>query len=186
MTRESTAKRQVDPDATPISRALWLIDKLEGDPKSGRCCCPAHDDEDPSLDVSLDRFTDRGQPLLICRAGCQPKAVFAALRARGLWPIPGTVPPISNAGVIKRHRSPEERLAFARKIHDGVKRQRWEPAQAEVYFQTRGINTVPDNVLVTLPWKRGDAPESRLYAYRTSQVSYSECVIATTSSKVFM
>jgi putative DNA primase/helicase len=44
--------------------------------------CPAHDDSDPSLDI-----TERnGKTLLICRAGCSQEAVIAEFRRRGLWP----------------------------------------------------------------------------------------------------
>ena len=44
--------------------------------------CPAHDDADPSLDI-----TERnGTTLLIYRAGCSQDRVIDALRAKGLWP----------------------------------------------------------------------------------------------------
>jgi DNA primase len=57
-------------------------------PKSRRsgaeylACCPAHQDENPSLSI-----TDRdGKPLVHCHAGCPQTAVISALRTRSLWP----------------------------------------------------------------------------------------------------
>jgi putative DNA primase/helicase len=48
----------------------------------GRCRCPAHNDADPSLDI-----TERnGKILLICRANCSQDAVISALRSLGHWP----------------------------------------------------------------------------------------------------
>jgi len=46
------------------------------------CCCPAHDDEHPSLSI---RESDSGL-LLHCFAGCDYSAVVAALQKRGLLP----------------------------------------------------------------------------------------------------
>ena len=31
--------------------AAEIIDRLGGNPRTGRCACPAHDDTEPSLDV---------------------------------------------------------------------------------------------------------------------------------------
>jgi hypothetical protein len=48
----------------------------------GNARCPAHDDTDPSLDI-----TERNERVLyVCRAGCSQDAVTAALRQRGCWP----------------------------------------------------------------------------------------------------
>jgi DNA primase len=45
-------------------------------------CCPAHQDNDPSLSI-----TERdGKPLVHCHAGCAQEAVINALKALGLWP----------------------------------------------------------------------------------------------------
>jgi putative DNA primase/helicase len=44
--------------------------------------CPAHDDRDPSLAL---RDAD-GKVLARCHAGCDQRAVLAALKALGLWP----------------------------------------------------------------------------------------------------
>jgi putative DNA primase/helicase len=45
-------------------------------------CCPAHQDDNPSLSI-----TERdGKPLVRCHAGCPQDAVISALRALNLWP----------------------------------------------------------------------------------------------------
>jgi putative DNA primase/helicase len=50
--------------------------------RRGNGRCPAHNDADPSLDI-----TERnGTTLLICRAGCSQDRVIDALRTKGLWP----------------------------------------------------------------------------------------------------
>ena len=61
--------------------AATIIRGLGGDPATGMCRCPAHDDKTPSLSV-----TERnGKVLVKCFAECSQDAVIAALRARGLW-----------------------------------------------------------------------------------------------------
>jgi putative DNA primase/helicase len=45
-------------------------------------CCPAHDDNNPSLSI-----TERdGKPLVRCHAGCSQEAVIHALKLLSLWP----------------------------------------------------------------------------------------------------
>lgn len=67
-------------NAAEIARAL-------GGRKAGAwwsCRCPAHDDRNPSLGV---RDGDRSV-IVRCFAGCDPRDVISALRARGLWRDP--------------------------------------------------------------------------------------------------
>lgn len=45
--------------------------------------CPAHDDRKPSLSIT---DAASGQVLVHCHAGCNQRAVIAALRIRGAWP----------------------------------------------------------------------------------------------------
>jgi hypothetical protein len=45
------------------------------------CCCPAHADHRPSLNITARD----GRLLLYCHAGCSQTAVLNALRRRGLW-----------------------------------------------------------------------------------------------------
>jgi hypothetical protein len=44
-------------------------------------CCPAHDDNNPSLAIS----DINGKTLLHCFAGCSQNSVIKALRDKGLW-----------------------------------------------------------------------------------------------------
>lgn len=56
-----------------------ILARLKGSRKSGRghvACCPAHDDRDPSLSISV---VEDGRILVHCFAGCTPDAVCAAL-----------------------------------------------------------------------------------------------------------
>lgn len=141
--------------ATPLDRAVWLVEKLGGTSSSrvGMCCCPAHDDENPSLEVSLSEFTEKGQPLFTCRAGCEQRAVVAAMRARGAWPIPGTLPHISDTVRIE-YRTPKERRQYALRIYKSVKRQRWDMELMQDYFRRRRIKKIPRNAWLTIPWAR--------------------------------
>ncbi len=56
-----------------------LLGRLEGvhpaGPRSWMARCPAHDDRDPSLSVSVKE----GRILLYCLAGCAPEAVLEAV-----------------------------------------------------------------------------------------------------------
>src|SRR5215469_14044073 len=63
--------------AADLARAL-------GAKRSGRqflCRCPAHDDAQPSLIFWDGREAIRFK----CYSGCEPAAIIAALRNRGLW-----------------------------------------------------------------------------------------------------
>jgi putative DNA primase/helicase len=70
-----------EPSAAALARAL--DGKRNGRAWIARC--PAHDDHDPSLDID----ERGGRTVFVCRAGCDQKAVIAALRQRGAWPEPG-------------------------------------------------------------------------------------------------
>ena len=45
-------------------------------------CCPAHDDNSPSLSIS----DSNGKTLVHCFSGCSQTEVIDALKAKGLWP----------------------------------------------------------------------------------------------------
>ncbi len=64
--------------------AASMIAAALGGRKNGagwRARCPAHEDDDPSLDIT----EKNGLTLFICRAGCSQDAVLDALRACGIW-----------------------------------------------------------------------------------------------------
>jgi putative DNA primase/helicase len=62
--------------------AQELAERLGGKRSGGgwRSLCPAHDDHDPSLDITEDK---NGKILVTCRSGCDQAAVIDALRSRG-------------------------------------------------------------------------------------------------------
>ena len=65
---------------------LEALARALGGRRCGRgwsCRCPAHDDRDPSLSLALGAD---GRLLVHCFANCDPRAVLAELRARGLLP----------------------------------------------------------------------------------------------------
>ena len=64
-----------------------------------RCLCPAHDDHEPSLDLTLRD----GKILWVCRAGCTNADVLEALRANGAYPRPRGRPP---SGATKKPKGP--------------------------------------------------------------------------------
>ena len=59
-----------------------IIAALGGNPSTGKGRCPAHDDKNPSLQVTEG---SNGKPLFKCFAGCTQQDVLEALRQRGLW-----------------------------------------------------------------------------------------------------
>lgn len=66
--------------------AAGIAHALENSRASGGgfvCCCPAHEDRDPSLSLR-----DAGSKVLVhCHAGCSQPDVIAALKSRGLWDV---------------------------------------------------------------------------------------------------
>jgi putative DNA primase/helicase len=63
-----------------IVNASTIITALGGNLSSGMCCCPAHDDKNPSLHVA-----DGNHAIVFkCFSGCSQAAVIDALRAKGI------------------------------------------------------------------------------------------------------
>ena len=60
--------------------SLQILDRLRGVRKIGEkkwtAQCPAHDDRSPSLSI---RECDNGKILVYCHAGCDYKAILAAV-----------------------------------------------------------------------------------------------------------
>jgi hypothetical protein len=138
----------ITPGAGKVKAAVDLIVALGGDLRTGMCCCPAHDDENPSLHISEG---SNGKVLFHCFAGCGQLAVIDVLLARGLWPV-GSVVAKPN---MTRRRSDEERREFASRIICDTRANRGrELAQfLNNYFGRRGIKTVPPTAMLAAPFK---------------------------------
>jgi hypothetical protein len=65
-------------DAAAIAAAL----KGKRNGKGWKCCCPAHQESNPSFTVTDG---DNGSPVFYCHAGCSQEAIMEALCDRGLW-----------------------------------------------------------------------------------------------------
>lgn len=98
-------------------------------------CCPAHDDNTPSL--SLNEAGD-GRVLFHCFAGCEPRDIIAILRERGIDIVPSSgdrsdfprrAPPPRPAR--KRHSAREERLARFR--YDPQRAGERPPLPSEIF-----------------------------------------------------
>lgn len=128
----------------PRPTAASIIEALGGNPHSGMCRCPAHDDNTPSLHVS----EKNGRLLVKCHTGCSQEAVIGALRGMGLWPDKGQTP-----------RTPErpsdaDETAFEKyeQFHEAFVILR-AAAQANAgtpasYLKGRGISSVPRSVML--------------------------------------
>jgi putative DNA primase/helicase len=143
-------------------RANEIIHGLGGNPDTGMCCCPAHDDKTPSLKVSEG---PGGKPLVKCYAGCSQDKLIDALKGRGLWHKNLSQPRVAR----KAWPAPTEDAEWpprnpAKGAHDKLReayrilreamganmRERRRPdAQEELaaYFNARGIDRVPPNAL---------------------------------------
>ena len=66
------------PRETPphVARVLHLLSSVRRTARGWSACCPAHDDDHPSLALAVGR----GDRLLLhCRAGCRPEEILAVL-----------------------------------------------------------------------------------------------------------
>lgn len=129
-------------DAYELTRALG--GRWSG--RHGIACCPAHEDQTPSL--SLANGAD-GRLLLHCHAGCSFANIQAALRDHGLLAGTGTFRPISRVLQAQRHEAErayeEKRCRLARRL--------WQETVqigdtlAERYLRSRGITcTLPSTL----------------------------------------
>ncbi len=62
--------------------------------------CPCHDDRQASL--KIDEIDD-GKILVHCHAGCEQKAVIAALKERGLWPQMAEKPAVARRRIVEMY-----------------------------------------------------------------------------------
>jgi hypothetical protein len=139
--------------------AAELIAALGGDPKTGRCCCPAHGGDNPT---TLSIREANGITLLHCFAGCPFEAIRDALRERGLL---SETPRSSDGADGAPRRSTEDRRAYALKIVEDTRKQRGEalaPESLGPYFASRGLKTVPTNALFAVTYNLDPNGETRL------------------------
>ncbi len=86
-----------------VENVLGALDKVRREGRGWMARCPAHDDSDPSLSI---QYSEGGQILVHCFAGCSQEAVISELRALGVWPKPS----VSGAGGTNpklKNRSPD-------------------------------------------------------------------------------
>src|SRR5262249_37238789 len=120
------------------------IAALRGNPYTGMCRCPAHDDKNPSLHIS----DGRKGVVFHCFASCSQERVIEALRARGLWSSKRLQPP------------PRPKQVHNSKLDEYRKwRRAWEILRAatradagtpKAYLNGRGIDSdiIPEAAMV--------------------------------------
>ena len=106
-------------------------------------CCPAHDDQSPSLSI---RDAD-GKVLVRCHAGCSQQNVIAALRGRGLWPEDARLWRTASRDHSERTPDPDvvEPSEAALAIWRQAELAMGKPV--ETYLLSRGINLPPPSAL---------------------------------------
>jgi putative DNA primase/helicase len=105
--------------------------------------CPGHEDREPSLSITNAKG---GKVLVRCHAGCDQRAVIAALCSRGIWKTEGR----------QQGRSPRKdgRRPSAAPDPDALKRTKaalaiWHASQravgtpVETYLRSRGLHVSP-------------------------------------------
>jgi len=131
--------------------AAELIHDLGGEPETGMCRCPAHDDKNPSLHVSQRQ----GKPLVHCHAGCSQEDVIGALKSRGLWGGGDDLAAYERfrraSRILHDDTLPPDLAAYDR-FRQALSILR-AAAQADAgkptaYLQTRGISTCPDTAML--------------------------------------
>jgi putative DNA primase/helicase len=139
-------------------RVDLLLGRLEGvrpaGPRSWVARCPAHDDRDPSLSVSVKE----GRILIYCFAGCAPEAVLQAvgltwrdLRGGEAWAWRPPVPSRARPKPEPEAPSPEDRVRWE---------ALWEKAKPghpllRRYLRARGLGLEPPPAL-RLAFLRGE------------------------------
>ncbi len=105
--------------------------------------CPAHDDRTPSLSI---RDSDHGKVLVHCHAGCDQRAVIAALKDQGLWADhgPRSLSQAARRMPVKREqdqddaRRSEAALAIWQ-VRDAGDREH----RSQTYLASRGTDLLP-------------------------------------------
>lgn len=104
-------------------------------------CCPAHDDGSPSLAIKIG---DDGRLLVRCHAGCEQRAVIAALAGRGLWHRPGTADVDVMAATASRARPRlDDRMRTISALKLWASAAPARGTLVEAYLASRGITLPP-------------------------------------------
>jgi DNA polymerase I-like protein with 3'-5' exonuclease and polymerase domains len=134
--------------STPLDRAKWLIEQLNGDLETGKCLCPVpeHGDRTPNFKVELTKFSARGDPLFTCNR-CPQDKVLAALAAKGCWPIPVAARPNGHA----QSQQPQTHKPIDPKgIYEALRALAQPHELVAGYFQSRKLRGAPESALVAL------------------------------------
>ncbi len=129
-----------------MTTAAEIIDGLGGNPATGMCKCPAHDDKRPSLRVS----EADGRVLVKCFAGCSQEAVIDALRQLSLWASRSSVRPDRQERERRRREQKEQKKREKESLEERQIRA-WRIVRAALlserkptsYLAGRGIETAP-------------------------------------------
>jgi hypothetical protein len=135
LTEEERTKRTAAMEAAQIAQSL----KGRRDGRnSWKAKCPAHDDHDPSLHISVGHD---GRTLVHCFTGCSQKAVIDALKDRGLW-NPGAGDELPRLQIVNNRQfdHDKDRTAVALDIWNASIAAR--NTAVETYLRSRGI-TLP-------------------------------------------
>ena len=129
----------------PRATAQSIIQALGGNPNSGMCCCPAHDDNNPSLHV-----TQSGNRVLLkCHTGCSQDAVIDALRVKGLWSSGSGYKQMQVRYVQDNEPSRFEEYERFRKGYRILRRATQVKAGPPLkYLNARGIRTIPESAML--------------------------------------
>jgi len=104
----------------------------------GTACCPAHEDRNPSLQIS----DGEAAILLKCHAGCETRDVINALKVRGAWPDHDpSRPPYKRPDKPLQRRSDDgaiKRSEAARRLWNSAVAPQKTPV--ELYRDSRGLS----------------------------------------------
>lgn len=109
--------------------------------------CPAHDDRNPSLSLT----EKNGRVLVKCFAGCEQRAVIAALKHRGLWDsepkqarrMAATYDYTDERGELLYQVVRFEPKSFAQRYPDGHGGWIWKKHQRQVLYRLREVLEAP-------------------------------------------
>lgn len=141
-----------------------IIKALDGNPNSGMCHCPAHDDTRPSLKVS----EQNGKVLVHCFAGCPQEKVISRLKEMGLWnkttsKTTSMTKPIAKSEYLKPEQEAYEKLRQALSI---LRAASYDPVGSPInYLKGRGIELIPPS-LMFLPAARAAKLQNKIPGFK--------------------